>query len=1216
MDRDRWGALLIADTGNQRIRKVDAGGVITTVAGSGPTGLYEGDYGGDGGPALDARLDGPTAVAADAMGNIYVADRYNHCVRKVGADGIITTAAGTPDVPNYGGDGGPATDAFMDNPTDVAVDAEGSLYLTDMVNMVVRKVDPAGIVTTLAGNGDCASSKFGVPPTEFPFCWPSGIALGDSGEFHVSELNRSFVAKVLDRVLADTVSDDGTVQETKAYVEPWDQYHLVWRGRHTYTKDKDTHMSVLRFGYDSLGRLLSVSDPRFGGSRMTTVVRDADGIPEQIVSPDGIVTALAIDPITNRLVGVTQPDGGTYAFEYDGNGLMTAESDPEGNRFDHGFDDLGRVTDVWDPEGGHWNYDVTEFADGRVETTKTTAEGNATTYTDHTGSSGDYASEILSPSGGTTGFDRSADGMSVTKTLPCGTDLSFEYGLNPNFRFRYLRRMTQGTPSGLERVTERLRTYEDRDGDHVTDKAVETVTVDGRVTVHETDDLAHTRTLTSPENRQVVTNHDEDTGLTTRVRIAGLHDTVYDHHDDGRLRSVTVGDRVTGFVHDMAGDPRSVTVTDPGNRTIVYEYDDMMRLRTVRRPDTSVVSFEHDRNGNMTVLFPPSEARHGFGHNGVNLNDAYETPLENTYSHVYDRDRRLRERHFPSGKTITYVYDPAKLGRIETPEGNVVFGYDDCGAKVVSVTKGDEAIGYGHDGGIVTSETLTGTLNQSLVYHYDRNGDLEIDGMTYAGARTDYAWDDDGLLTGSGRLTITRNAGNGLPESVTAGDLSLTRSFNGHGETDGETFQVGSGNVLSWGVDERHPDGRIRQKTEDSSAHVYEYDEMGRLLTVTRDGALIEEYRYDDFGRRDHEMSVPRGIAGRSLTYDDEDRLVTVGGVVYEHDDDGFLERKTDGTEVTEYDYSSRGELLTVTLPDSTLIEYVHDPLGRRIAKKVNGAVVEKYLWQGLTRLLAVYNADDSLRMRFEYADARMPVAMAKDGATYYLAYDQVGSLKVVADASGNVAKRIGCDTFGNILSDSDPAFAVPFGFAGGLHDRDTGLVRFGHRDYDPETGRWTAKDPILFAAGNADLYGYCANDPINWIDSLGLSEADVLKLHDIFQFMVGALTEAERRHPYSYLNNFLSTLQMLNKCGMSDDGNRYLGCGEQAEAVRTGMSQCKKEDHFDDNWTFELVQGHTGSGFPHKWLVLKSDNPDDPTIVADPWADHFGDPIGSYSSE
>jgi RHS repeat-associated protein len=112
---------------------------------------------------------------------------------------------------------------------------------------------------------------------------------------------------------------------------------------------------------------------------------------------------------------------------------------------------------------------------------------------------------------------------------------------------------------------------------------------------------------------------------------------------------------------------------------------------------------------------------------------------------------------------------------------------------------------------------------------------------------------------------------------------------------------------------------------------------------------------------------------------------------------------------------------------------------------------------------------------------------MKMGGSTYYLSYDQVGSLRLVADASGNVVKRIGYDSFGNILEDTNPSFTMPFGFAGGLHDRDTGLVRFGYRDYDPEVGRWTAKDPIWFAGGDTDLYGYVLNDPVNAIDPYGL---------------------------------------------------------------------------------------------------------------------------------
>ena len=133
--------------------------------------------------------------------------------------------------------------------------------------------------------------------------------------------------------------------------------------------------------------------------------------------------------------------------------------------------------------------------------------------------------------------------------------------------------------------------------------------------------------------------------------------------------------------------------------------------------------------------------------------------------------------------------------------------------------------------------------------------------------------------------------------------------------------------------------------------------------------------------------------------------------------------------------------------------------------------------------MLAVY-ADDNLVMRFEGAK------MVKNGQTYYLITDQVGSIRAVCDASGNIVKEITYDSFGNILDDTAPAFTIPLGFAGGLHDRDTNLVRFGFRDYDPDTGRWTVKDPILCASGDIDFYSYCLANPISLVDSDGLNVA------------------------------------------------------------------------------------------------------------------------------
>ncbi len=103
------------------------------------------------------------------------------------------------------------------------------------------------------------------------------------------------------------------------------------------------------------------------------------------------------------------------------------------------------------------------------------------------------------------------------------------------------------------------------------------------------------------------------------------------------------------------------------------------------------------------------------------------------------------------------------------------------------------------------------------------------------------------------------------------------------------------------------------------------------------------------------------------------------------------------------------------------------------------------------------------------------------------MTYDQVGSLRIVADSSGNVIKRIDYDSFGNTVTDSNPSFRVLLGFAGEFYDADTGLIRFGYRDYDPDTGRWTANAPIFFVSGDKNLHGYVQNNLINAVDPFGL---------------------------------------------------------------------------------------------------------------------------------
>jgi len=454
--------------------------------------------------------------------------------------------------------------------------------------------------------------------------------------------------------------------------------------------------------------------------------------------------------------------------------------------------------------------------------------------------------------------------------------------------------------------------------------------------------------------------------------------------------------------------------------------------------------------------------------------------------------RRLTGITYPSGKQVKYIYDKTRLDRIVTPESSIDYSYL-CSSKVGSITDGTNSVAYGYDSTLVTSESLAGTLNQSLTYAY--NNDFNVTTFSYAGSSVNYTYDNDGLLTGAGNFTITRNSENGLPQSVSDGNLAVNRTFNGYGEVATQSVSVNSAAPLSWNLT-RDNSGRITSKTETvngvSSTYVYTYDTMGRLLTATKDLVPVEEYQYSANGTRIHEHNTLRNVT-RDLTYSDEEHLLTVSDIQtedttsYQYEFDGFRLSKTDSSGTTQYTYSTLGELLKVILPDGRVIEYTYDPMQRRVAKKINGAVVEKYLWQGLTRLLAVYDGSDNLIMRFEYADGRMPVAMTAGDSRYYLVFDQVGSLRVITDSSGNLVKQIDYDSFGNILSETGSlALSVPFGFAGGLHDRDTGLVKFGYRDYDPDNGRWCAKDPIGFGGGDTDLFGYCMNDPVNLVDPTG----------------------------------------------------------------------------------------------------------------------------------
>ena len=182
------------------------------------------------------------------------------------------------------------------------------------------------------------------------------------------------------------------------------------------------------------------------------------------------------------------------------------------------------------------------------------------------------------------------------------------------------------------------------------------------------------------------------------------------------------------------------------------------------------------------------------------------------------------------------------------------------------------------------------------------------------------------------------------------------------------------------------------------------------------------------------------------------------------------------------------GNLRHVTLPGGTNIDYLIDGQNRRIGKKRNNVLEQGFLYQDQLKPIAELDGNGTILSRFVYATAaNVPDFMIKGGVTYRIIKDHLGSPRLVVDiATNTVIQQMSYDVWGKVIQDTNPGFQ-PFGFAGGLYDRDTQLVRFGARDYDAETGRWTAKDPIGFGGGDTNLYGYVVNDPVNLVDPLGL---------------------------------------------------------------------------------------------------------------------------------
>lgn len=1065
---DSQGSLYVRFASNQ-IGRVGADGMVMPLAGNGTQG-----YDGDGGPALLAMLNQPSGLAVGPDGSLYIADSGNNRVRKVGVDGKIRTIAGTG-AAGYNGDGILATSAFLKLPLAVAVDRSNNVYISDTGNARVRMINPAGIITTVAGTGNEA------------LLTPYGLGLSPAGDVFVCNLWD------VQRVGVSAVQANST-----GYLFPSEEgaevYQFDAKGRHLQTVDALTGTLRYQFVYTADGYLSALVD----AAGNTTTIERAGSVATAIIAPDGARTALGVDG-GGYLSSSAAPQGDVTQFIYNSEGLMASLTDPKGQIHSFEYDTMtGRLVKDSDPAGGFSALSETGVPSGLGwATTLSTAEGRSTVYTIEMTANGDEmrkvaqtgcacnAAQTLRQRNGTT-ITTYQDGTLVTATA--GSDP--RWGLLASFPASGLVK----TPSNLTLSFTTARSASTRSSDNPLDlqSLTDTAIINGHTYTSLYNATTRTVTTTTPTGRQAVTTLDA-LGRVTQESRGGLTPVTFAYDARGRLSDLSQGARSALIAYNAQGFLQSIT--DSMIRTVQFAYDADGRVTSQMLPDGRVVGFTYDANGNVTSVTPPSNPAHAFTYTPVDLQGAYAPPdvgIGTTVTtYAYNKDRQVTSITRPDGLQIGLGYDAlGRPGTIATPTGTTTLTYDSQKGQLASIqAPGGVTTSYTYDGFLPTGETWAGPVAGSVQRTF--TNDFRLSTVNANGQNpVVYTYDNDGLITGAGGLSLTRDPQNGLLTGSTAGSVTDSRIYSGFGEISDYIAEYPAG--LSYVVHyDRDGVGRITTKVETingtAATYGYSYDQTGRLTDVTLDGGPCSHYGYDSNGNRTSYTGAGGAASG---TYDAQDRMLAYGNYTYTYTANGELASRTDVSsgQVTQYIYDVLGNLRTVALPDGTTIEYVIDGRSRRIGRKVNGALVQGWLYDGQLQPIAEVDANGTIVSRFIYAThTNVPDYMTKRGVTYRIITDHLGSLRFVIDtATGAIAQRIDYDEFGSVLLDTNPGFQ-PFGFAGGVYDSQTRLVRFGARDYDAQSGRWTSKDPLFFAGNQPNFFAYVSSDPINFIDPSGL---------------------------------------------------------------------------------------------------------------------------------
>lgn len=926
------------------------------------------------------------------------------------------------------------------------------------------------------------------------------------------------------------------------------------------------------FAYDAEHNIISKTDPL---GQTTQYNYNSDD--QLLGSTDAAGNIRGVEYVSESVTKFTDPAGNTTEYNYNENQNITKEVDALGNTTEYTWDENRNKTSITDGSGTiNYTYD----ANGDM-LSKTDQQGNTTSYTYD--SQGNILT-VTDPQGNVTENTYDAKGNLISTTDTAGNTTQFQYDDN-------------GRIIKITDANNRVTTL-------VYDAAGNVVSM--------TDPTGATGTMTYDASGNMVTMTDS-TGSTTTFTYDTLN------------RPITVTDakdNVTIYGYDAMGNRTSVT--DANGNTTSFAYDHKQRIIKIidalGQPTTLTYAVQGCASCTDTGSDKPTSLTDAKANITYFIYDALgrliqeTTPLGNATTYGYDAKGNLVARTDAKGNTINYTYDA--LGRLLSksyPDQTVTsFTYDNKGNVI---TAANQHISYAMEYDTLGRLTkITDSNDRAITYKYDALGN-RIQMITPDGETVDYTYDEGNRLNqivsfagvfdftydDLGRRTSLTHP-NGVTTNYTYDTLGrlteiLTQALGRKGKTDiinAFTYSHDNvGNRLSKTVDTGRKHGRHHEATR----YDYSYDAVYQLVEslAVREGKRKEKelhhqseaFAYDPVGNRE---SGPDWKD--TYVHNDGNQMLNSRKYDYQYDENGNMIAKTgqygrhydQDSWTYEYDYENR--LIKVTKVEEDEIKTVtfkYDPFGRRIEKRVEeiekGDIEFKtytYVYDNEDIILMLQNGSDDEEghhkgkhrtktriSRFVHGPSiDEPLAIEQKGKLYFYHADGLGSITSLTDHKAKVVQSYEYTAFGEMKHHGGKV-KQPYTYTGREWDKETGLYFYRARYYDPYAGRFISQDPIGFAGGDVNLYGYVGNASIGFIDPLGLDKLSTIEGIDTVKKMLDALKNNKNAHPKDLLPNPTVTLVRLSDAMTKEPSCMTMLTTADCQKFKAQSEQCWQNLYF-----------------------------------------------------